>query len=321
MAAERVGLEQGNVPRESCVWVVRGEPGGGESVGGSSFVEYNLAKDVVTLGWGDRAIDAPRTVFEDREMLNRYIEQWHEDNKDPERKESEEETTVSNVWLFCNEIEVGDLVVLPPIGEKWIAIGEVTGPAERDADRPDGAQLYRQVEWLPERDLAKVLMSEVPGDLQNSIWSSGTVFSIKKPGAYRRLMRLVDPHPGGRSGDEAGVRPTIGFEVPEGAKKREEVNRYERDPGARRWRLEHDDYTCQVCGLRFEDRYGEFALGYMQVHHKVPLSQITDHDNYKVNPATDLVAVCPNCHAMLHHHPDRPCTVEKLKQEMKKAQE
>ena len=111
-----------------------------------------------------------------------------------------------------------------------------------------------------------------------------------------------------------------GHEVPEGAKSRVEVNRYERDRNARQKCLDHFDYTCQVCDLRFEDRYGEFAREYMQVHHKVLLSQIADHENYKVNPLTDLVAVCPNCHAMLHHHPDKPCTVEKLKQEMDRAQ-
>ncbi len=321
MVAERVGFDHGNASRESCVWVVRGEPGGGESEGGSSFVGYNLEKDVVTLGWGDRVIDAPGTVFEDREMLEDYIEQWHDDNKDPERKESEKDTALSNIWLFCNKIRVGDLVVLPPKGERWIAIGEVTGPAKRDGDRPGGAQLYRQVVWLTKKELKKVLKSEVPEDLQKSIWSSGTVFSIKKPGAYSRLLRLLDPHPGGWSGDEAGVLSANGHEVPEGVKSRVDVNRYERDRNARQQCLDHFDYTCQVCDLRFEDRYGEFALGYMQVHHIVPLSQITDRDNYKVNPEKDLVAVCPNCHAMLHHRSRIPRTVETLRHLMAEAQE
>ena len=75
-----------------------------------------------------------------------------------------------------------------------------------------------------------------------------------------------------------------------------------------------------MCDLKFEDRYGQFSRGYMQVHHIMPLSQIPGHEIYKVNPSTALVAVCPNCHAMLHHHPDKPCTVETLKQEMEKAE-
>jgi 5-methylcytosine-specific restriction protein A len=31
----------------------------------------------------------------------------------------------------------------------------------------------------------------------------------------------------------------------------------------------------------------------------VPLSQV--RKEYQVNPATDLVPVCPNCHAVIHH--------------------
>ena len=110
------------------------------------------------------------------------------------------------------------------------------------------------------------------------------------------------------------------LEVPEGAKTRVEVNRYERDPKARRRCLEHYDYTCQVCDLKFEERYGAFACRYMHAHHIVPLSQIADHDNHTVNPETDLVAVCPNCHAMLHHRSRIPRTVETLGQLMAEAE-
>lgn len=83
--------------------------------------------------------------------------------------------------------------------------------------------------------------------------------------------------------------------------------------------LEHYDYRCEVCGLRFEERYGEFAREYMHVHHKTPLSQIDDHQNHRIIPEADLIAVCPNCHAMLHHHPDKPCDIKTLQQLMKDA--
>ena len=55
-----------------------------------------------------------------------------------------------------------------------------------------------------------------------------------------------------------------------------------------------------MCGLRFEERYGEIGHEFMHVHHKMPLSEIANHDNHAVNPLEDLVPVCPNCHAMLH---------------------
>ena len=183
MAAERVGLEEGNAPRESWAWVVRGEPGGGESQGGSSWVGYNLDNNVVTLGWGDRVCDAPVTAFEDREMLKRSIERYHQDNRERKWPEPEKETALSSVWRFCNEINVGDLVVLPPKGEKWIAIGEVTGLAERDTDRRPGTQLYRPVRWLATRKSRVV----VPGDLLRSINSEGTIFRIGGDDDSRRI--------------------------------------------------------------------------------------------------------------------------------------
>ena len=38
--------------------------------------------------------------------------------------------------------------------------------------------------------------------------------------------------------------------------------------------------------------------GFIHVHHIVPIHTIGK--GYKVDPSTDLVPVCPNCHAMLH---------------------
>ncbi|MEI6328702.1 MAG: HNH endonuclease [Pseudanabaena sp.] len=35
----------------------------------------------------------------------------------------------------------------------------------------------------------------------------------------------------------------------------------------------------------------------MHVHHIKPISEIGD--SYKVNPISDLIPVCPNCHAVI----------------------
>lgn len=281
------------------------------------MVQHNLTSDVVTLGWGDSVVDVSDAAFSDKEILRRYIEQWHEDDKKAGWREWNKEKAFSNVWIFWNEIDVGDLVVLPPREERWVAIGRVAGRATLERELPRGARLWREVEWLHK----EFLKSKVPRDLHNSIRSRGTVFEIRRENAHNRILCLAGFHAGGWSGDEAGVLSNDQLEVPEGAKTRVEVNRYERDPNARRRCLERYDYTCQVCGLKFEERYGDFARGFMHAHHKVPLSQVIDHENHQVNPVTDLVAVCPNCHAMLHRHPDRPCDVETLRLLMAEAQE
>jgi 5-methylcytosine-specific restriction protein A len=46
------------------------------------------------------------------------------------------------------------------------------------------------------------------------------------------------------------------------------------------------------------------------VHHVVPLSSIGKE--YVVNPKTDLVPVCPNCHAMIHRK-SPPFLIEELR--------
>jgi 5-methylcytosine-specific restriction protein A len=48
---------------------------------------------------------------------------------------------------------------------------------------------------------------------------------------------------------------------PEGAVTRVEVNKYERDPHARKECLEHYGYRCAVCKFSFEDRYGPQISG------------------------------------------------------------
>ena len=115
------------------------------------------------------------------------------------------------------------------------------------------------------------------------------------------------------SGDEAGVRVRGGQAVPEGAISRTEVNRYERSRWARAECLRHYGLRCQVCGLDFEERYGELGKGFMHVHHVTPLHEIAGTPDYRLDPIKDLRPVCPNCHAMLHRPKGRALTVEELR--------
>ncbi len=104
--------------------------------------------------------------------------------------------------------------------------------------------------------------------------------------------------------------------IPEGAKSRVTVNRYERNQEARLQCIKAKGCTCTVCGMNFEEVYGPIGKDFIHVHHIVPISEIGQ--SYEVNPVTDLVPVCPNCHAMLHHGKDgKVLTVEELKEILK----
>ncbi|MCX7084595.1 MAG: HNH endonuclease [Methylococcales bacterium] len=111
---------------------------------------------------------------------------------------------------------------------------------------------------------------------------------------------------GGRLAEE--VDPKEVFK--EGASKTVTVNQYERSAVARSKCLEHNGYKCAVCSFNFENMYGEIGKKYIHVHHIVPISEIGRE--YELNPVTDLIPICPNCHAMIHI--TRPAlSIEQLK--------
>lgn len=96
----------------------------------------------------------------------------------------------------------------------------------------------------------------------------------------------------------------------EGAIRSVVVNAYERDPKARAACLAKHGYNCAVCQINFSKIYGEIGKKFIHVHHKKPLAII--RSEYKINPNTDLIPVCPNCHAMLHTK-NPPLGIDELK--------
>lgn len=88
------------------------------------------------------------------------------------------------------------------------------------------------------------------------------------------------------------------------------VKRYERSRMNRAACIEIHGLTCKACGMDFSSTYGPLGEGFIHVHHVTPLSAMDDA--YVLNPATDLVPVCPNCHAMLHRQRP-PLSVDELR--------
>ncbi|MBT1004370.1 HNH endonuclease [Paenarthrobacter sp. DKR-5] len=115
------------------------------------------------------------------------------------------------------------------------------------------------------------------------------------PAEERQLRRLWASHTVAAAED-----PTVPVpgSCPASALRRVEVNRYERDAEARRACLAHFGTACQGCGISFETVYGDIGRDFMQVHHIVPVAELGG--NYQLDPLTDLVPLCPNCHAMAH---------------------
>ncbi|HGM5491230.1 TPA: HNH endonuclease [Serratia fonticola] len=87
-------------------------------------------------------------------------------------------------------------------------------------------------------------------------------------------------------------------ELTEGNVQQVLVNKYERNAVARKKCIDHYGAICQVCKLEFYKKYGDIGRGFIHVHHIRPLHEVKKE--YVINPITDLVPLCPNCHSMIH---------------------
>ncbi len=67
---------------------------------------------------------------------------------------------------------------------------------------------------------------------------------------------------------------------------------------------------CEVCGFDFFFVYGDLGCGFCEVHHKIPLAEISTVVTTKLE---DLAILCANCHRMVHRtNPFK--SMEELKQ-------
>ena len=101
-------------------------------------------------------------------------------------------------------------------------------------------------------------------------------------------------------------------ELTEGAKSHIETEQKKRNPQLRKACLDHYGYQCQCCGMDFEKLYGDAGRRFIEVHHLKPIS--TYEDEHTVNPLTDLVPLCSNCHSMIHRGLDGVMTLQELRE-------
>jgi len=67
--------------------------------------------------------------------------------------------------------------------------------------------------------------------------------------------------------------------------------------------------ACEVCGFDFERFYGSVGAGFIECHHRKPLSELRPGSRTRLE---DLALVCPNCHRMLHRMDD-PSDLDQLR--------
>jgi 5-methylcytosine-specific restriction protein A len=117
-----------------------------------------------------------------------------------------------------------------------------------------------------------------------------SLITVASPALALAMNGLLDQ-------DEGTGLPSL-EPLPEGAVTTVKVNRYERNPINRLRCISHYGIECWVCGLDFGKHYGPAAAGFIEVHHRIPVSAMGD--GYLVDPIRDLVPLCSNCHSAAH---------------------
>lgn len=204
-------------------------------------------------------------------------------------REPERATTSGRLAEVCGIVQHG--VVNLHYGGLGRRLGEAMGfrPLWHATDHPEW---WNVLSWCPRRE--------------PFVWQM-------QPPLASALEQLgwVDPTDAAAADEIADIATTYA----EGASKRIVVNAYERDRRARDACVAHHGHTCVVCGFDFERVYGNLGARFIHVHHVRPVSTLGP--GYTVDPKTDLVPVCPNCHAMLHRQ-SPPLTPAQLRAQLRR---
>jgi len=88
------------------------------------------------------------------------------------------------------------------------------------------------------------------------------------------------------------------------------TSKYERNAANRNAAIKIHGTKCMACGFDFEATYGDLGRDFIEVHHIKPLFSLEQET--VINPKTDLVCLCSNCHRMIHRKRDNILSVEEL---------
>ncbi|MBR3510755.1 MAG: HNH endonuclease [Alphaproteobacteria bacterium] len=60
---------------------------------------------------------------------------------------------------------------------------------------------------------------------------------------------------------------------------------------------------CMACGKDLSEIYGNIGTNYIELHHKIPYSDIKENETRVLNK-DDFCVLCPDCHRMIHKLPN-----------------
>jgi HNH endonuclease len=156
-----------------------------------------------------------------------------------------------------------------------------------------------QLDQLPEGLRTTIGKSQV-GARQLGDEEAGSVLSAF--GHKVEKAAVSDDSPEGEEQPLPPLDPGEEESVQEGQPKLVQHRRRERSRSLRKKRIAQAGArpTCEACGFDFEEVYGERGSGFIECHHKIPISEIDPATPTKLK---DLALLCANCHRMVHRRP------------------
>jgi predicted HNH restriction endonuclease len=119
------------------------------------------------------------------------------------------------------------------------------------------------------------------------------------------IFRLLSGSPNVNQSNFVGTQART-----EGGTKVFMSTRRERDPRLRDDAIAIHGLSCMACGFDFAKAFGTLGLGFIEVHHVTPLSEVGLSET---DPKTDLTVLCSNCHRMVHRKKGICLSIEELK--------
>ncbi len=160
-----------------AVWVVRaGRYGEGE--------EFAINNSLLGIGF---ELQQSVAEFPDRHTLRDFLLSSNEYSGDGEKKAP---SSALQLWRFANELEPGDVAVLPCKQPKVVAVGKITGDYRYEPGRP--FPHVRPVEW----SATDIPRSSFDRDLLYAFGGLLTLFQVNRDSAEERIERVVRRHRG-----------------------------------------------------------------------------------------------------------------------------
>ena len=171
-----------------AVWTIRGGRYGEHE---DAFIE----KGVVSVGFG---LNQSVTDFAQREGLRAHLES---------------RTQADQLWRFYQDVNVGDLVVVPRKTAREVAVGRISGDYAYEPDLVGtGVPHVRPVAW----QVTNIPRSHFDRDLLNSFGSLLTISQPGAPNAESRIVRVVNDFLGNVPVAEPPTTPITGIGPSEG---------------------------------------------------------------------------------------------------------